>query len=257
MAERKPGANPEPILDALKRALRRQGLTYAVVATRMRLSEATIKRMLSRGRLTLEQMLQLAEIANTDLAELSRLARRDKHAAPHLSVQQERALASDEQLLLLFHLLMAGRSVKEVAREFKLSATQRTLLLSRLDRIGLIELLPADHVRLRVAQDFSWRTDGPVRRRYGPQVLREFLHHRFDGERSLLRFEVRDLSEASIDVVRRKLQRLASEIAELAELDAELPSERTRSVGVALALRPWVFSIAEALKTKGAAAPAS
>jgi transcriptional regulator with XRE-family HTH domain len=248
MAERTPGANPEPILDALKRALRRQGLTYAVVAERMRLSEATIKRMLSRGRLTLEQLLQLAEIADTDLAELTRLAKRDKQAAPHLSVEQERALASDGQLLLLFHLLMAGRSVKALAREFKLSATQRTLLLARLDRIGLIELLPGDRVRLRVAPGFSWRTDGPVRRRYGPQVLREFLHHRFGGERELLRFEVRELSEASIDVVRRKLQRLAGEITELAELDADLPSERTRSVGVALALRPWVFSIAEAMK---------
>jgi transcriptional regulator with XRE-family HTH domain len=251
MAEHTPPGNPGPVIDALKRALRRQGLTYAVVAARMRLSEASIKRMLSRGRLTLEQLLQIAEIANTDLAELTRLASRDKNAARHLSIEQEHALASDERLLLLFHLLMAGRSVKEVAREFKFPAAERTLLLTRLDRIGLIELLPADHVRMRVTQDFSWRTDGPVRRRYGPQVLREFLDDRFDGERTLLRFEVRELSEASIDVVRRKLHRLATEITELAELDADLPSERRHSVGVALALRPWVFSIAEALKAKG------
>lgn len=245
-----PRANPGPVIDALKRALRRQGLTYAVVATRMRLSEASIKRMFSRGRMTLEQLLKIAEIANTDLAELSRLSRDDKHAARQLTVEQEHALASDAPLLLLFHLLMAGRSVREIAREFEIRGTERTLLLARLDRIGLIELLPSDHVRLRVAQNFSWRSDGPVRRRYGPQVLREFLHDRFDGGRSLLRFEVRDLSEGSIDVVRRKLQKLANEITELAELDADLPAERTHSVGVALAVRPWVFSLAEALKVK-------
>lgn len=251
MDEHIPSANPAPVIDALKLVLQRQGLTYAVVAARMRLSEATIKRMFSRGRLTFEQLLQIAEIANTDLAELSRLARGDRHAARQLTVEQEHALASDARLLLLFHLLMAGRSVRQVSRELSIPGTERTLLLTRLDRIGLIELLPSDHVRLRVAPNFSWRTDGPVRRRYGAQVLREFLHDRFDGDRTLLRFEVRELSEASIDVVRRKLHRLATEITELAELDADLPAERKHSVGVALALRPWVFSIAETLKAKG------
>ncbi|HEX5755379.1 MAG TPA: hypothetical protein VFY12_03395 [Arenimonas sp.] len=92
---------------------------------------------------------------------------------------------------------------------------------------------------MRVAQDFSWRSEGPIHRRYGPRVLREFLHDRFDGERTLLRFEVCELSDATFDVIRRKLQRRATEITEMAERDAELPSERKPGVGVALALRPW------------------
>lgn len=245
-----PTANPAALIGALKRALRREGLTYAAVAVRMRLSEASIKRMLSRGRLTLEQLLQLAEIAGTDLATLARQARVGGQLPRLLSIEQERALAADPRLLLLFHLLASGRTVDEIGRGFDLRGTERTLLLARLDRLGLIELLPSDHVRLRIANDFTWRPDGPVRRRYGAQVLREFLHDRFDGERTLLRFEVRELGEASIEILRRKLQRLAAEVAELAELDAELPSERRHSVGVALAMRPWVFSIAEALKTK-------
>lgn len=260
MTEHHPAANPGPLIDALKQALRRQGLTYALVAQRMRLSEASIKRMLSRGRLSLDQLLQLADIAGTDLADLARRAKGDRPAPSRLSIEQERALAEDGRLLLLFHLLMAGRGVAEIAREFELRGTQSTLLLARLDRLGLIEWLPSDQVRLRVAQDFSWRSDGPVRRRYGPQVLREFLHDRFDGERSLLRFEVRELSEASIDVIRRRLQRLATEITQMAELDSDLPGERRRSVGVALALRPWVFSIAEAMRTRahgGGEPPAS
>lgn len=245
-----PTADPSALIDALKRALRRQGLTYAVVAERMRLSEASIKRMLSRGRLSLAQLLQLAEIAGTDLAELARQAKGGTRLPRRLSIEQERALAADPRLLLLFHLLASGRSVDEIAGDFELRGTVRTLLLARLDRLGLIELLPSDRVRLRIAQDFAWRSDGPVRRRYGAQVLREFLHDRFDGERTLLRFEVRELSEASIEILRRKLQRLSAEVTELAELDAELPSGRRRSVGVALAMRPWVFSLAEALKSK-------
>lgn len=250
MAPHTPSASPGPLLDALKRALRRQGLTYAQLAARMHLSEASIKRMFSRGRMSLQQLLQIAEIAGTDLAELSRVARRDRQASRQLSVEQESVLASDPRLLLLFHLLASGRELGEIDRGFDIRGSDRTLLLARLDRIGLVELLPADRVRLRVARDFSWRSDGPVRRRYGARVLREFLHDRFDGELALLRFEVRDLSAASLAVVRRKLMRLAAEVAELAELDDELPAAQKHSVGVALAMRPWVFSLAEALKAK-------
>lgn len=80
---------------------------------------------------------------------------------------------------------------------------------------------------------------------------------RFAGERSLLRFEARELSEASIQVIRRKLERLALEVAELAELDAGLPESRKRSMGVAVAMRPWVFSLMSALETVATQPPAS
>lgn len=76
------------------------------------------------------------------------------------------------------------------------------------------------------------------------------------GECALLRFEVRELSEASIQVIRRKLERVVHEVAELAELDASLPSARKRSVGIAAAMRPWVFSLAEALKLGDGPSPA-
>lgn len=243
-----PAGNPWPLVDAMKRALKREGITYAQLATQLELSEASIKRMFSRGRFSLQQVLAICEAIGTDLGELGRSARARADGNRQLSVAQERVLAGDPRLLLLFHLLMTGRSLAEVSREYRLRGTERTLLLARLDRLGMIELLPRDRVRLRVPHDFTWRSNGPIRRRYGARVLREFLLDGFDGERSMLRFEVRELSESSIHVIRRKLERVALEAAELAELDAGLPSERKRSVGVAVAMRPWVFSVAQALR---------
>lgn len=161
-----------------------------------------------------------------------------------------RALAEDPRLLLLFHLLLSGWNVAEIGRGFDFDAATRTLLLARLDRLGLIELLPGDRVRLRAPRQFVWRRDGPIQRRYGAQALGEFLDAPFADERSLLRFEVRELSEASLQVLRRKLERIAQEPAELAEVDSGLPGERKRSVGMAVALRPWVFSLARALKVE-------
>lgn len=248
-------ARVRPLVEALKRALKREGLTYARLAERIGLSEASVKRLFSQGRFSLQQVLQICEVLGTDLGELSRGRQARAECVRELSVQQERALAEDPRLLLLFHLLVSGWSLADMAREYGFRGTDRTLLLARLDRLRLIELLPQERIRLQVARDFRWRTQGPVRRRYGAQVLQEFLLDRFAGERSLLSFEVRELSESSIQVIRRKLERLAHDVAELAELDASLPVERKRSVGVATAMRPWVFSLANALKTINRQAP--
>lgn len=243
-----PANNPWPLVEAMKRGLRRERITYKALAARMGLSEASIKRMFSTGRFSLAQVLAVCEALGTDIGELGRSAAARASEARQLSLPQERALAADPRLLLLFHLLAGGWKVADIAREYRLDGPERTLLLARLDRLGMIELLPGERVRLKVARDFTWRSNGPIRRRYGAQVLREFLHDAFDGERALLRFEVRELSEASLHVLRRRLERLAQEVTELAELDASLPAARRRSVGVALAMRPWTFSMAQALK---------
>jgi len=244
----RPSAHARPLIDNLKRALRREGITYAQLAKALRLSEASIKRLFSQGRFSLHQVLAICDVLGTTLGDVARSTDARAEGVPELAVAQERALAEDVRLLLLFHLLVAGWSAADVAREYGIAGTERTLLLARLDRLKLIELLPGDRVRLRVARDFRWRANGPVRRRYGAQVLQEFLLDRFVGERALLRFEVRELSDASIQVLRRKLERTAHDVAELAELDASLPAERKRSVGVAVAMRPWVFSLAQALQ---------
>lgn len=241
-------SNPRPLIDALKRALRRDGVTYAQLAPRLGLTEASIKRLFSQGRFSLQQVLQVCDVLGIELSELARSNHGRAEQARELSMAQERALAEEPRMLLLFHLLCAGWTVPALGREFGIVGSERTLLLARLDRLGLIELQPRDRIRLRVPRDFSWRSNGPVRRRYGAQVLQEFMLDRFAGERSLLRFEARELSEASIQVIRRKLERLALEVAELAELDASLPESRKRSMGVAVAMRPWVFSLASALK---------
>jgi hypothetical protein len=46
----------------------------------------------------------------------------------------------------------------------------------------------------------------------------------------------------------RKLERVAYEFRDLAELDRTLPSRDKRSIGVLLAARPWVFSMFESLR---------
>jgi hypothetical protein len=59
------------------------------------------------------------------------------------------------------------------------------------------------------------------------------------------------LSEASAKILTRKAELLARDFAELAALDAGLPDQDKRSMGLLVALRPWVFSMYDGLRKKG------
>ena len=63
-----------------------------------------------------------------------------------------------------------------------------------------------------------------------------------------MHFRSAELSEESCRVLLRKLERLATEFRDLAELDSTLPAREKRSMGILLAGRPWVFSMFESLR---------
>src|SRR5690606_23856386 len=238
----------EILLGTLKQVLRQRGMRYADLAAGLGVSEPTVKRMLSTGRIDLTRLERICGLLEIDLFELVRLARGARGQRGHLAPAQERALAAEPRLLLVFHLLCNDWTVPAIRREFGLGGPEATLLLARLDRLGLVELLPRDRVRLRVARDFEWREDGPVRRRYAQVATGEFLRDAFAGRDALLVMEVRELGDSSVAVLRRKLEHLAVEYREMAALDATLPPARRRSVGMLLALRPWVFSLLDSLR---------
>jgi DNA-binding Xre family transcriptional regulator len=243
----------ERLREALKRLLKARGHRYADVARVLELSEASVKRLLSRGPLELERLERLCDWLETDFFELARLARRAAQAAPQPSLAQETALAAEPRLLMTFHLLCNDWSVAAIRAEFGLSLPRMVKLLARLDRLGLIDLLPGEQVRLKVAREVVWRNPGPVRQRYAMVATGEFLRHDFAERQALLRLEVKELGEASLALLRRKLEQLAAEFNELAERDAGLPARQRRSVGMLVALRPWVFSLLDSLRAQEAA----
>jgi AraC-like DNA-binding protein len=241
------------LVDALKKCLRARGMTYAALARELRLSEASVKRLFSRGTFTLARIEDILRVLDLELVELARMARAPDNRAAELSVEQESLLASDERLLSMFWLLLNGWAFDEIVEEFAVSRTELTLALAKFERARLIDWDAGERVRLRVAKDFVWRAGGPVKKAYGQRVTAEFLRSRFSGPLELLRFEARDLSPASAAMLRRRLERLAAEFNELAEVDSTLPARRREGVGLLIACRPWAFSVVNALKKRAQA----
>jgi len=242
---------------ALKQCLKAKGITYAALAPALGLSEASVKRIFSRGALSLERLETVCRRAEVDFYDLARMARGRDAAPEALTAGQERALARDPRLLTLLHLVLNDWKVHEILAEYALSEAELVRMLARLDRLGVIELQPGNRVRLRCPKNLAWRPGGAVWAAHERRVVEEFFSADFEDARAHRRFEARELSAASLAVLRRKLDKLAAEFNELAEMDSVLrPAERL-SVGLIAACRPWVFSVAHALKRRaGTGGPA-
>jgi transcriptional regulator with XRE-family HTH domain len=138
-------------VEALKRSLRSRGLTYGALARELRLSEASVKRMFSRGTFTLSRIEQILAVLDLELDEVARMSRSAEAQARELSLEQESALAKDERLLSVFWLLQNDWRFAEVLDAFAISRAELTGACARLEKLGLIDWRPGDRVRLKVA----------------------------------------------------------------------------------------------------------
>src|SRR6476660_2760332 len=156
-------------VEALKRAVHSRGMTYAALGGALRLSEASVKRMFSRGTFTLARIEQILGVLELDLAEIARMTRQIGGAAM-LSVEQEKELAKDDRLLSICWLVVNDWTFAEILDHFAVSRTELTVAFARLAKVGLIEWGAEDRVRLLVPKDFQWRDGGPAKRAYARRV---------------------------------------------------------------------------------------
>jgi transcriptional regulator with XRE-family HTH domain len=231
------------LVDALKKALKARGVTYAGVAEALNLSEASVKRLFSEETFSLQRLEEVSALAGLTLTELAERLESDGGELRQLTLKQESELVAEPLLFLVFYLLLNQYSLSAILADFALDELKAVQLLARLDRMGLIELHPDNRIRLRVSRFLVWRENGPIRRFFDERVRQEFLESRFDQPGELLKFVSGMLSRASFRVMERKLALLAREFNELARLDAALPLEDRHGCSVMLAQRSWRFSL--------------
>lgn len=230
------------ITKALKRCLRSQGLTYRDVAAALKLSESSVKRLFSEQTFSLQRLEEICRFLGMSIYELSQIAAvHDDNRARQLTEEQEQALAADTVLLSYFYLLLIGWKPHRIGKRLDLDEPGQQLCLTRLARLGLIDLMPRKKVRLLTDARIQWRAGGPIRSRYEKRVKSEFINYGFNSADDKLKLENSELTEASIKILLKRIDRLAEEFSELAELDRSIPHEQKRGFGMLLAARPWTF----------------
>lgn len=238
------------VTDALKKFLKARGMTYAALGRRLNLSEGSIKRLFSTSSFTLRRLEQICAALEVDLYDVAKLARSQAATGTRLSIVQEAALASNHRLLVIFHLLLNEWTINEMVERYQISKREILRLMRRLHELRLIEIGASNRVRLLTAANIEWRNDGPVRQAYQKYVVGEFFDSPFGARNQVLHFDSKELSASSIAVMSRRIDRLLNDFNELAEIDAPLVRSQKQSVGMVLAIRPYVLSLFTELKRK-------
>ena len=232
-------ADVSQLINTIKRELKRQGLTYRDVAVALELSEASVKRVFSSRRLTVDRLFELSKLLGYTLAELAQVSQAAAPQLKNLTHGQEARLVADTKLLLVAVCLLNHWPLADIVARYRLTeaeALKRALLL---DRMGLIELLPGNRVRLKVSRDFDWRPDGAIRGYFRSQGQSEFLNADFDGELQTHTFTQGMLTGPAQAQLVAELRRLRARFSALHDEGVGAPMAQRHGVGLLLALRPW------------------
>jgi DNA-binding Xre family transcriptional regulator len=229
------------LLIGIKSVLRARRLTYRGLARLIGVSEATVKRDLSRGNFSLRRLDQICSSLELTLGDLLN-APQGLELVTELSEAQELALANHPRILVVTYLLLNDWRFQDIISAFQIDENNLIDILLRLDQLKIIEYRPPHRVRKLTARNFSWRKDGPVHNFFVNRFVPEYFQSAFEGYGDAFRFVGGTLSAESLAQFKGSLERLAAEFEELARHDARLPLERRNGCSAVLAVRSWEFS---------------
>lgn len=229
----------------LKGLLKQNKVTYRDIAIALDMSEANIKRIFSNSSFTLQRLEQICQLIDLNLSDLFVLSEKQQQTISQLTLEQEQELIDNPKLLLIAVCVRDGWTFSEIIEHYQIDQFECIQLMAKLDRIKLIQLLPNNNYKLLIAQDFRWIKHGPLESFMEKEVINRFMASKFD-EADSFRFYLRGrYSQASIEVIQRKLNLITKEAAILNQDDANLPLDKRKHMGLLFAMRPWEPSLFE------------
>jgi DNA-binding CsgD family transcriptional regulator len=230
----------------LKQQIRIRGMRYKDIADQLEVSVMTVKRYLNSERVPVEVLEDIGACLGLGLLELAELAKADSGGeALDLELQQETALASDYALALMRLLLYSGMTVSEIMDEYDIDEPTVVGLLTRLDRLKLIELLPGNRVRIRGTRYVEWKRGGPIRHTIQNDIRDHFVDMDFAGTDAFFGYETVRLTRSSIRQLEDHMRNLVRQIRILHSIDQGAKGEDKQWCTLLVAHREtnWGFPV--------------
>ena len=237
----------QQLIDALKKLLKANGLTYRALAKNLGISESSIKRSFSEESFSLQRLEQICELLETNLYELVHLADRENPRITQLTVEQEKQTTVDSRLLGVAFLVINGWTYHNILDHYAMNEPSLLHYLLKLDKLRIIDLLPNNHIKLLISPNFSWRHNGPVQQALAQIVLKNFLEGDIEKAGGEMHFVSGMLSEESRTEIFKRINHLVLLFNELKRQDHGLPFDQRHGFSMALVIRPWRREILERL----------
>jgi transcriptional regulator with XRE-family HTH domain len=229
------------LLNVVKRNLKSQGITYRDLASKLKLSEQSVKRMFSSRKMSLDRLMEIAKFLGCSLAELAQEAAAERERIKTLTLEQEKLLVSDTRLLLTAVCVLNHMSMADIVQDYRMTEQECLQRLVQLDRLRLIELFPGNRIRLIISRDFDWLPHGPIKQFFRTQAQDDFLLSTFEKPGESMLFVHGMFSETAFSQLHAEIQKLRKRFAELH--DESIPTTLDKKYGASLLLaarRSWI-----------------
>lgn len=243
-------AQTASLIQALKRALKAHGKTYADVAQALELSEASVKRLFAEHSLSLERLDQICQLMGMEISDLVRMMDEQSGRIKHLAHEQEKQIADDLALLLITVCVLNRWTMENITAYYHINELECIQHLAFLDRLKIIELLPKNRIKLLVAPNFAWIENGPIQQFFQKRIAAEYFNSKFNDADERLIVLNGMLTHASNAEFQRKMQRLAKEFDELNHEDINQSFADRKGYTAIIALRAWNYGLFQPLLKK-------
>ena len=160
-----------------------------------------------------------------------------------LSFEQEKQLVANKGLLLVAVCVVNGYRFEEILSQYQFSEPELIRQLVALDKLGVIELLPANRIKMKISPDFRWVPGGPIQCFFQQQVQNEFFHSYFSADDEKLVMSSGLMSLPSNHKLQHKIQKLVDEFYAGCKADEVLDLSDRHGTSMVIGLRRWTFPL--------------
>lgn len=125
---------------------------------------------------------------------------------------------------------------------FVFSRAELVGFMTKLDKLGLIELRANNRYTLKLAKGFRWRPHGPVMTYFREKAMTDYFSAGFDGQGEQLVLVHGSIAASSVPAFNDRMRRLATDFSRQHLNDHHLDAHHKRSFTMVLAMRDWLFS---------------
>ena len=132
--------SPDQLKEVLKKQLKLKGLSYTDLADHLKVSEVTVKRMMSKEEIPLSRFLTICEWLEISLTELEKIASYTNiNQIVRFTEDQEKFLAKNPTYLAFLFQLYTQETPEQIQKNFQLTQKSLNLYLLRLENVNLIK----------------------------------------------------------------------------------------------------------------------
>lgn len=230
------------IFMTLKEVMKAKGLTYARLARKIGTSEVTMKRVFSLGQsCTLDRLFKICDAIGVSFFDIVALAKQEDEVNYFLTSEQENHFASKPAHFAILKELIRGLTAEQIKKTWELEDSRYFKILRSLERLGLVDLLPENKVRIKVRGNIRMAHRGPLAKKILRPQINDFLDHidvNIDNKDVCMHSAETELSEVHIKEFVTEIHALGAKYRARAFRDRNLLSpKKLKSVR-------WLFGFA-------------